>query len=180
MASTNSTVKGHNLYVYCFNNPVMYTDSEGEWPSIANIISGIINNASKILEEVAKTTESYVEEVKTCVDNLYSKSVDVYTAANSFDEDNVSFNDNKFMYQNNEDYNLLNADDYAEYLKDNYYQNSNRTTEGLYVELQAHYIFYLIGNSHAVNGADMLEADWKYDKTAVISEIIGKFIFFMP
>ncbi|MBQ8393462.1 MAG: RHS repeat protein [Clostridia bacterium] len=35
MSNANGTVNGNNLYIYCFNNPVMYTDSNGNWPEVS-------------------------------------------------------------------------------------------------------------------------------------------------
>ena len=33
MSGVNGSLHGYNLYVYCFNNPVMHTDHSGNWPS---------------------------------------------------------------------------------------------------------------------------------------------------
>ena len=32
MSGTNGSLKGFNLYAYCFNNPIMFTDDSGNWP----------------------------------------------------------------------------------------------------------------------------------------------------
>ena len=32
MSGANGELVGCNLYVYCFNNPVMFTDENGNWP----------------------------------------------------------------------------------------------------------------------------------------------------
>ena len=32
MAGISSTTHGHNLFAYCFNNPVIYRDVSGTWP----------------------------------------------------------------------------------------------------------------------------------------------------
>ena len=63
---------------------------------------------------------------------------------------------------------------------DGHIRSCNAIVKGLYVELQGHYLFYLVGNSHALDGADMGEAIWENDPTAVISEYLGVFIFYMP
>ena len=63
------------------------------------------------------------------------------------DLDEIKDLDELFDYSHSE-YNFINGDDYAKYLKDNYYQDSNRTALGLYIELQTHYAAYPIGNEH--------------------------------
>ena len=43
--SVNSSAHGYNLYVYCFNNPLTFVDSNGEWPEwIENCVAWIIGN----------------------------------------------------------------------------------------------------------------------------------------
>ena len=67
--------------------------------------------------------------------------------------------------------------EYAKHLKKNFYgDNDTRTEEGLYAELQLHYVAYLMGNSHGMDGAYMGKATWQEDSSAVVSEIIGKII----
>ena len=42
MSGVNGTLHGYNLYVYCFNNPISYTDSSGNWPKwIEDIVDWI-------------------------------------------------------------------------------------------------------------------------------------------
>ena len=61
---------------------------------------------------------------------------------------------------------------YAYFLKNTYYkEEDSRTILGLYIELQAHYLFYLAGNSHAMDGADM--GPTSEDDTAMLSEWIA-------
>ena len=33
MSGASGSLQGCNLYAYCFNNPIMYTDENGNWPS---------------------------------------------------------------------------------------------------------------------------------------------------
>ena len=68
---------------------------------------------------------------------------------------------------------------YAEYLKDTYYTDNNRrTVVGLYIELQVHYLLYLIGNSHGTDGSDMGNPDWDGDWTAALSELLARLLVF--
>ena len=67
-----------------------------------------------------------------------------------------SENKYNFKFEQNPFYSLWNAPLYAIYLKNHQYKDEDsRTTMGLYLELQAHYLFYLIGNEHGKNGAHM-------------------------
>ena len=48
MSGVNGSLHGFNLYAYCFNNPISYTDSQGNWPqwltTISKILYAIINS----------------------------------------------------------------------------------------------------------------------------------------
>ena len=170
MSGLNGSIHGLNLYAYCFNNPIMYTDPEGNLPVC-------FENAKN---KVQNWIEEKTEKLANWAEKTYNNIINSYNEANTFDPSSVQFEKYKFEYQKNSEYNILNADDYAKYLKENYYEDSNRSVKGLYVELQGHYLFYLVGNSHALDGADMGEAIWENDPTAVISEYLGVFIFYMP
>ena len=77
-----------------------------------------------------------------------------------------------FKFDQNPFYSLWNAPLYAIHLKNNQYKDEDsRTTLGLYLELQAHYLFYLIGNDHATDGAYMGPTD--VDSTGKLSEAIA-------
>ena len=171
MSGTNGSLHGFNLYAYCFNNPVSYTDSEGNWPEwmedAYQWFNGKKEEAEAALEDVINFVEEKVEQV-----------TDWYNRKNEFDPSDAkeNFDSNKFMYDES-DYNFINADDYARYLKDNHYQDSSRTAKGLYAELQAHYLFYHFGHPSALNGADMGEIG--EDKNARFFEIIGTAFFFI-
>ena len=182
MSGVNGSLHGFNLYAYCFNNPISFTDSEGNWPSLSDLYEWY--------EEGKEKLEEFAEEVKEKVNDAYNnvtewagdridEAVDWYNEKNEFDPTDAeqSFEGNNFNYDSS-GYNLINANDYAVYLKTNYYQDSNRTIAGLYVELQGHYILRPFKIPNVMNGADMGEAVWSVDKTAVISEVIATpFVF---
>ena len=89
-----------------------------------------------------------------------------------------SENDRNFKFQENQYYNFYTAGLYAKYLKKTFYENeSSRTTVGLYIELQLHYMAYLVGNSHGTDGAYMGVADWEIDSSAYLSEFIAELFF---
>ena len=56
ISSTGESVQGYNLFAYCFNNPVMRTDDNGDFWHIAvggllgGLIGGIVQVASNIIE----------------------------------------------------------------------------------------------------------------------------------
>ena len=84
------------------------------------------------------------------------------------DEKNLSF-----YFQENPYYSFWNAPLYAIHLKSNEYKDvKSRTTLGLYLELQAHYLFYLLGNEHATDGCYMGPTD--EDPTGMLFEAIAR------
>ena len=99
----------------------------------------------------------------------------------------ISINDNvDTLYDNNDIApfkNILNdmyAKDISRKVKSAYYKDDNtRTTLGLYIELQLHYIAYLFNNEHGVNGADMGRATWNEDKSAYICEAIARALSYL-
>ena len=152
--STGQGLIGYNMYAYCNNNPIMYVDPQG-------------TSFKEFLDEIKKQ----FDETKKWVEDKVDKVIDYF----SFDEESVVFDDEgkTFNFEDNEDYTFGNSWKYAECLKENYYQDSNRTTEGLYLELQAHYVLYLAGHPSGTNGAQMKEAYWSVDWNAVVFEAIA-------
>ena len=80
MSGVNGSLKGFNLYAYCFNNPVMMTDSEGNWPdwfqkktdSAKNIVTTFIEGATKVNEVATKIinkVDAIITEAKKDVGN---------------------------------------------------------------------------------------------------------------
>ncbi|MBO4309180.1 MAG: RHS repeat-associated core domain-containing protein, partial [Clostridia bacterium] len=39
--STGTGLLGYNMYAYCNNNPVMYVDPDGNWPSWSQVLTGV-------------------------------------------------------------------------------------------------------------------------------------------
>ena len=58
IAGVGSTVNGYNLFVYCFNNPVNASDSEGEWPNWRKLASGIATAVTGMVAVAAVATAS--------------------------------------------------------------------------------------------------------------------------
>ena len=52
MSSVNGSLDGYNLYYYCFNNPIMYTDHTGNWPEwVENAVNWVEAKYDKWKEE---------------------------------------------------------------------------------------------------------------------------------
>ena len=72
MSGVNGNLQGFNLYVYCFNNPVMHTDYTGNWP--------VWESIKKKLKEVKETcsivfTEEFaVHTLNSVLSNLEAKA----------------------------------------------------------------------------------------------------------
>ena len=66
MSGVNGSLHGYNLYAYCFNNPILYTDSEGEWPKWAESVAGWIN------ENIIKPSKQFISYINTDLEN-YNK-----------------------------------------------------------------------------------------------------------
>ena len=74
------TLNGMNLYAYCFNNPINFGDSEGDWPTKEDWI-----NALEIIGDViVQTTIFSSNPVETIV------GVAVHYSRNSLNQDDVS------------------------------------------------------------------------------------------
>ena len=174
MSGVNGSLHGFNLYAYCFNSPVSYTDSEGNWPEWMEDAYEWLNGKKEEAEEALEGVINFVEE-------KVEQVTDWYNEKNSFDPEDADaeFSDSIYYYQDS-NYNLINADEYALYLKENYYQDSDRTVGGLYVELQFHYFAYLLGDRHALDGAYLGEPSMSGDWSAYISEKIGSWIKICP
>ena len=67
LISNIGSIKGYNLYEYCYTNPVLYNDSMGKWPlweKIKNVAKTIYNVLkSPITKKVSKVTSNIVKDV---------------------------------------------------------------------------------------------------------------------
>ncbi len=186
---------GLNLFVYCANDPINKIDLSGNFCLAVFRLMAVAAMTKSGIMFIVDGVNGTISATKAC-DDFEIEGIDKigYTLTGFFVgnycvvEDNwatisrdIKMEENdktKFMLQDNEYYNFYTAHLYANHIYNNYYANRpelNRTKLGIYIELQAHYIFYLFGNSHAVNGVDMGKATFKEggDSTALLSEIIA-------
>ncbi len=71
VAGVGSDVKGHNLFEYCFNNPVNFDDQTGNWPEwLKDAVKWV---ADSVVKPVVKTVEKVLAEV----DITYSRGCNV-------------------------------------------------------------------------------------------------------
>ncbi len=60
MAGVNTSVQGYNLFAYCFNNPVVLDDSNGNWPKIVK------NTAKLVATKIHSLAMSIKSKTQTC------------------------------------------------------------------------------------------------------------------
>ena len=64
-----------NLYAYCFNNPVMFTDIEGTY---AEIMKTICKNITEwVGNNIVDPVSQFVDDIKTDIDNYDTNNTDV-------------------------------------------------------------------------------------------------------
>ena len=98
MSGVNGSLKGHNLFAYCFNNPVNLTDSSGNWPAwcTAPIPRLII---SEIFAKNHKENSDNREKIDTELQDSYTEeeaedAIESYLAKYNKDEITITVNIN--------------------------------------------------------------------------------------
>lgn len=190
------TPLGLNLFIYCDNDSINKYDPSGHiawW--VALIIVVVVAMA---VIEITVRIQGAVSAAKTCdglgIDGL-EKIGYIFTGLfvgnycvvrDNWNEISQTitmdgYNETNFKFEKHKYYNFLTAHLYADYIYNNYYSNKpeyNRTELGIYIELQVHYGLYLIGNSRALDGADMGKAGFSdgEDSNAALCEIVADLI----
>ena len=62
ISGVNGSLKGYNLYAYCFNNPVSLTDGTGNWPQWAIDVGNWLNN--NVFQPIATFINDIVEDAR--------------------------------------------------------------------------------------------------------------------
>ena len=77
IAGNSGSIHGHNLFVYCFNNPISLTDSEGGWPEwVETSLKAIGDAASQAYDNVANTVKKVANKIKE-TDLVYSTGLNL-------------------------------------------------------------------------------------------------------
>ena len=64
VSNVGEEIVGNNLYVYCFNNPIIYTDSAGSWPKW---LEKTIDSAKQFFDD---TIDFMKQVAQSAVDNF--------------------------------------------------------------------------------------------------------------
>ena len=73
MSGVNGSLHGYNLYAYCFNNPVSYTDSEGNWPTneeFQQLAGGVWDRIVDGAESVVEAVTNFVNDIAEDFENF--------------------------------------------------------------------------------------------------------------
>ena len=94
MSGANGSLHGLNLYVYCFNNPINMTDSQGDWPTW----NEFWNEAKRI---VIGVLEAYVKAVEYEIGIGQGLGADAQSAAlTGYRNTYISFDNGEFTAGN--------------------------------------------------------------------------------
>lgn len=83
VAGVNNSTSGFNLYVYCFNNPLSYTDSSGNWPkwdkiykAVKKVVEVVVEAINVVVNTTSEVVNNIQEDIETCgKDNVTAKEV---------------------------------------------------------------------------------------------------------
>ena len=180
-----------NLFSYCGNDPVNMVDPKGNYMNCVSFLSNIIR--VKVISDYFKegSKRAYYASLSLGLGEEetfgYTMSGlifgDYFVVKDNWEtiSSSINIDNNNFKFQQNHYYSFWTAGLYAKHLKDNYYYNDKSRTElGIYIELQAHYVAYLLGNSHGTNSAYMGEATLKKDWSGFLCEAIAWLICHEP
>ena len=92
VAGVNNSTSGFNLYVYCFNNPIAFTDDSGNWPkwdkvydavkkvvkTVAEAISKVVNTASDVVNNIQEDIKNFDRDNKIAANNYSSNYISSY------------------------------------------------------------------------------------------------------
>ncbi|WP_158523392.1 RHS repeat-associated core domain-containing protein [Clostridium taeniosporum] len=71
-------IQGHNMFQYCFNNPVNMDDPSGQWPAWLDYIGDVVEDT---VNTVINTVKSVVDNVTAYVSNVISSAVNMVKAS---------------------------------------------------------------------------------------------------
>ena len=91
MSGVSASLKGYNLFAYCFNDPINMTDSEGNWPEC--IEDAYTNVKGWITSNIVDPISGFIGKVKDDFDNYDkgNKSEQVVLDSNFFSNYNGVF-----------------------------------------------------------------------------------------
>ncbi len=145
LAGVGGDVQGYNLFAYCFNNPVMYSDSSGNWPVWAAVVAVVnffvtVTVVSGITRACIKNCQaSNVEPDYAAVDALLKERKVEVEKEKKNKKDNKSDNnvhlpvDSQALL-----YNKKNRQYASEIIKKDLGEDTKRTVEDISAEIFAH------------------------------------------
>ena len=164
----SSSIIGLNLYAYCWNQPIMYSDPNGCMPDWLKWVLGIAGGpvgfalvgAEEACSSSIKLGKNGWETFGWTVSGVFVGNAGV--VATNWDEvlsqSNYGYMQNKdfcnFYFDENTHYSLWTSLLFSTYMKSSFYSNdSSRSVAGIDFELLIHYGLYSFGITEGTNGA---------------------------